>query len=89
MFLGCSRLNIKVDKHDARAGHGQEGQGRRGLPSLPVVILPLLIDISRLVGIKMSHVNFLIVENLVKLMLELFVLGLNILTETCSSLFNF
>ena len=78
MFLGCSRLNIKVDKHDARAGYGQEGQGRRGLPSLPVVILPLLIDISRLVGIKMSHVNFLIVENLVKLMLELFVLGLKL-----------
>ena len=66
----CSRL--KVDKHYAR-------------PCLPVVILPLLIHISRLVGIEMSNINFLSVENLVKLMLKLFVLGLKILTKTYSS----
>ena len=71
----CSRL--KVDKHDARAG--------LAWPSLPVVILPLLVNISRLVGIEMSNINLLSVENLVKLMLELFVLGLKILTKTCSS----
>ena len=51
-------------------------QGKFG-PSLPVVILPLMINIAWLVGIKMSNINFLIVENLVKLMLELFVLSLS------------
>ena len=41
---------------------------------LLVVILPLLIYISGLVGVQVGHVHLLIVEDLVKLMLELLLL---------------
>ena len=64
-----------------------QGEGRTA--HIPVVILPLLVNISGLVGIEMSNVNFLIVENLVKLMLELFVLSLNIFTVKPALLCSF